>query len=680
MGYEQILPPGCDRTDRPRWLAARRSGIGSSDVSAILGLGKYKTAFSVYMEKITDEDEEAGEAAHWGTLFEPVVRDEWTRRTEITTTPVGMLRSSVHKFMLYSPDGLTSDGGLYEGKSLDVATPMLTTRGWTTMGELREGDEVFHPDGRPVRVTAAHPIRRHRRCYRVVTADGRSVVADAEHLWTVQDMRAHHGTRATNAPWVTLSTEQIVGRGLRTTTGQTRWRLPRQERVESADVELPLDPYLLGVWLGDGFTANARITVGDEDIAEMQENLHAVGVQTSAARYRTAWAVRVHGIPFARLCRDLGVWERKHVPDVYLAAGTDQRLALLQGLLDTDGTISRRGQVEFCACRRDLAEAVLYLARSLGWRANVHVGKSQLYGREMQPRWRVRFTPTAADLIPFRLARKVARVQPRTSQTREGRQFRIESIVPVETRPVRCIRVDREDGLFLAGRDLLPTHNTTTAWLREDWADGQVPDHAELQVQHGMAVTGLGHAYVAGLIGGQRLAWQRIERDEGLISEIVEAERRFWYGYVLAEVPPPFGGTDRETEWLTHHHPLADLGATVQVTAAEATRLRRALREADALRRVGKDGEAAYKAAQNQLRALLGDAETLLCGKEVIATWRHTGSAFDDDRFRAEQPELAARYLRTVEEIDKTALADEHPDVYRKYRNRVLNVKKTREN
>jgi hypothetical protein len=167
---------------------------------------------------------------------------------------------------------------------------------------------------------------------------------------------------------------------------------------------------------------------------------------------------------FESRCRRLGVWGNKHIPDIYLSAGTEQRLALLQGLLDTDGSIfrtERSSRVEFTSCRKVLAIGTLFLVRSLGWRATIRESAASLNGREVGRRWRVCFTPERGGYEPFRLRRKAERVQVSQSRAGELHAVSIVAIEPVESTPVRCIQVDRPDGLFLAGRDLMATHNST---------------------------------------------------------------------------------------------------------------------------------------------------------------------------------------------------------------------------
>lgn len=213
---------------------------------------------------------------------------------------------------------------------------------------------------------------------------------------------------------------------------------------------------------------------------------------------------------------------------------------------------------------------------------------------------------------------------------------------------------------------------TSSAWKRDEWDRDQIPDHAELQVQHGMAVMGLDHAWVIGLIGGQHLVWQHVARDDELIAMLVKAEGEFWHEHVLADVAPPWDGSQAAADALIERYPLAAPEKVVEVDPDIAARLRAAYAAAEANKRADA---AAYTAAQNAFRELLGDAEALKCRGEVVATWTNNGSSFDEAGFRAAHPELAAQFTRTVEVIDRKALGDAHPDIYRSFRNRVLRIK-----
>jgi hypothetical protein len=367
--------------------------------------------------------------------------------------------------------------GRQQGKLLDLDTEMLTPQGFVRLGDIEDGNEVFHPDGHTVTVVKAHPVEQNPMSYRVETTDGRAVTAGADHLWTVQDRRRRKrkGRRGekpvTTCQWETLTTEDLLARGLLRSDRvrangsphqEFAFRLPRQKPIISKPVNLPVDPYLFGVWLGDGDSHDANITIGRDDLEEMTEHLSAVTRIVSVRPDRKNFRVRVSiDAPvrdgFQARIKRLGVYRDKHIPDPYLTAGTEQRQALLAGLLDTDGHCTD-GQVEFCSSRAALAHGVLYLARSLGYRAVLTKGRATLDGADHGEKYRVRFTPSDH---PFRLTRKNARVRPCAG---DRTAVSIRSITPVDSRPMRCITVDSPDGLYLAGRDLIPTHNTR--WIK----------------------------------------------------------------------------------------------------------------------------------------------------------------------------------------------------------------------
>lgn len=363
-------------------------------------------------------------------------------------------------------------------KALATTTPLLTERGWSTMGDVAVGDRVFHPDGHAVEVVGVSDVKLGHRCYRVTTTDGRSVVADAGHLWTVQDRRRR------SPEWETVTTAQLVAAGVersprgmrqvqtsgvRYRTSELRWRLPRQEPIKSEDRDLPIDPYLFGAWLGDGKSTSGSLSSHVGDVAHWVTHIRQSGYVPTTRVDRTCTTIGItttpgvgrHGRSFSGKLRELGVLGNKHVPDEYLTAGPNQREALLQGLLDTDGTIHHRsGQVTFTTTRRSLGDAGVYLARSLGWRASLREGRALLNGRDCGPKFTVTFTPKTSDpFAPFRMERKLSRVG--NADGGKGRfAISIKSIEPVDSVAVRCIKVDSPDGLFLAGRDLVPTHNT----------------------------------------------------------------------------------------------------------------------------------------------------------------------------------------------------------------------------
>ena len=220
------------------------------------------------------------------------------------------------------------------------------------------------------------------------------------------------------------------------------------------------------------------------------------------------------------------------------------------------------------------------------------------------------------------------------------------------------------DGLLSDG-GLLECKNT--AWFMASKWEGQIPDHAELQLHHGMYVTGATHAYAAGLIGGNRLEVVRIERNPRQIELIVDACDRFWNGNVIADIEPPIGATSADREAIDHIHPY--VGGDLHVTRQQISDLHaeyRAAHEAE------KAAAKRKTAAGNRIRALMDGHSRLLVGD---TEWvRLKGSQFQTRVFREEEPELYEEFA-TLHALDTRALRDEHPDVYTRYQSKSLDLK-----
>jgi putative phage-type endonuclease len=214
---------------------------------------------------------------------------------------------------------------------------------------------------------------------------------------------------------------------------------------------------------------------------------------------------------------------------------------------------------------------------------------------------------------------------------------------------------------------------TCSQWLAHEWSDGQTADHAELQAQWGMAVTGLPAWHVAVLIGGQHNEYRLIERDDDLIAVLVDVARRFWVEHVQAGTPPEWDGSDAATTYLKDRYQYADEQSIVDIDPDERDEIAQ-------LREKTLAGEKAAKAdsdaLKNRVRGMLGAASRLMCGDHEVATWHNSGK-FLEKRFREQHPDLAATYTRTValDVVDTERLAADHPDIYAACRARVLNFK-----
>ena len=369
-------------------------------------------------------------------------------------------------------------------KALAIDTPIPTPDGWAMMGDLEVGDVVFDEEGRPTEVIATTPAMEGLPCYAVRFSDGNEIVAEEGHLWKTrryssgltnaeaQQLRRGLPLHQKTAQRNELRTTWEIGQTLISQQGKTRrknwWnhQVPLAGALYLPTRKLPLSPYVLGYWLGNGDSDSPRLCCNVTDTEEIAQLMEAEGIPVSCKEPRNG-AQRIklgnnaqYGQYRADSCRAklsaLGVLNQKHIPLEYMRASISQRTALLCGLLDSDGTIDEsRGRIEISSSYPSLAEGIEELILSLGIKPSRTMGVPE----RGQPYTHFQFI--AYDSQPvFQLKRKRER-QPSPPKGRSISARR--SIVAcelVESVPVRCITVAAKSGMFLAGKGMIPTHNS----------------------------------------------------------------------------------------------------------------------------------------------------------------------------------------------------------------------------
>ncbi|MBI3522098.1 MAG: dCTP deaminase [Chloroflexi bacterium] len=360
------------------------------------------------------------------------------------------------------PDDLVSR---VEGKALALDTWMPTPAGWKQVGEISPGDLVFDDAGQPTRVRAVSPVMAGRPCREVVFSDGTKLVTDIDHQWVTTDKRGRWGRERRAA---VVTTEEIA-RTLR--LGRERnHQVALAGPVWYPQRDLVIDPYVLGVWLGDGTSTTVEVTCAEAGILEelAAAGYPAVRKPSRAITYRVGGAGHRRSTSTGRFegngslsskLRAMGLMGNKHIPDDYLHAAIEQRTALLQGLMDTDGYVDCLGRCGVTTVSERLAEQYYELVASLGFRPKLARKRAMSNGTDHGPAFEVQFTP---DRPVFRLRRKRARQKVR------GMFHRFRAIVDVrevQSVPVKCLEVASPNRLFLVTRAFIPTHNSSLGRL-----------------------------------------------------------------------------------------------------------------------------------------------------------------------------------------------------------------------
>ena len=338
------------------------------------------------------------------------------------------------------------------GKALALDAPLPTPTGWTTMGDVAVGDRLLGADGRPTTVVAATHVMRGRPCYEVEFSDGSIIVADSQHQWltetraprrSAQQAATGYNRHRNQRTFATVHTTEEIAATLRCRTADQRLNhsVVNCRPLDLPDQNLLIPPYSLGVWLGDGSSQAANFTSADPEIAVHVE-AEGLDVGTVQARLRT-----------------LALLGNKHIPSIYLRASLAQRRALLAGLLDTDGTVTPGGSVQFTVTCARLARDVRELVISLGYRCGIST--TQVRGRSEESATAYTITFSTEDDVFLLERKRLAHKQRRQySRARSGARYIID-VRPVRSVPVRCVQVDNSDQLYLAGESMIPTHNST---------------------------------------------------------------------------------------------------------------------------------------------------------------------------------------------------------------------------
>jgi phosphate starvation-inducible PhoH-like protein len=451
---------------------------------------------------------------------------------------------------------LMSDGvievaplGYMRGRAQPVFTKVLTPKGFRPIGELRVGDPVIGSDGRPTLVAGVYP-QGFKQIYRVYTQDGSSTLASEDHLWAVYT----HADRCRGKPARVLQTKEMIG-NLRA-AHYHRYELPLLTAPVSFDPRpMPLDPYALGLLLGDGcFSCRATPTFAttDPELAQSLERL-IPGIelrQKSDVDYvinRVGQPGEVITIenPVTGAMRRLGLAgtksDTKFIPEDYLFNSPLVRLAVLQGLLDSDGgPVAQQGRtcrIQFTTVSDRLCNGVVFVVQSLGGvvyqRTRKAAGRKPglARGRPVYHRSDAHILDIRLPegVVPFRLARKAAKYD----ATGGGRPMRfIHRIEAAGTEEAACIKVAAADSLYVTENFLL-THNTLNdAFIILDEAQNTTAEQMKMfltRLGFGSKIVVTGDVTQVDLPGGAtsglRAAVEILDGIDGIhVSELTSAD------------------------------------------------------------------------------------------------------------------------------------------------------------
>ena len=344
------------------------------------------------------------------------------------------------------PDGTIE---VIDWKGLPVDTPIPTTTGWKTMGNLTKDDIIFDKDGNETRILAKSK-KSFKKCYEIEFDDKTKAICDDEHLWMLENNKV--------TPIKNLKAGD---------------KIDVAKSLQINNVQLPIDPYVLGLWLGDGRNRSAEITSGDEFIFnEIRRRGYEIGTNQEKRFNHQSRTV----IGMTKDLKLLNLINNKHIPMIYLRASHRQRLDLLKGLMDSDGNVNKkRKQAIFTTCNKQLSNDVKELLLSLGQRVNQSTVKRSTNFKENITVYPLAFRPI--NINPFLLPRKADSIDVKWGHGRSNKRTIKKITMLSTTLETQCIMVDSPTNTYLCTENMIPTHNTGQ---RLDWATGEKKDYEKL--------------------------------------------------------------------------------------------------------------------------------------------------------------------------------------------------------
>lgn len=366
------------------------------------------------------------------------------------------------------------------GKLLADDTPVLTTQGWKNHGDLKIGDYVYGIDGNPKKILHVFP-KDTANCL-LTFSNGEKIQCHENHEWVVWD-RHRNKLR-------TIETKELFEKDIDSGEKNKRghryyYFLPHREPFKGKKREYAVEPYVLGVWLGDGTEKKPTLTICNTDLEIVNEVKKHYKLSTV---YEQVGCKAYHFLGLRENLEKLGMCHSrkalgKRIPQEYLNGSLEQRLDLLAGLIDTDGTCNKKEKkYSISTTNEELKDGIINLISTFGWRCNISkaepkISNSGIHGKKIV--YRIGFSPTFE--IPCRVERK------QLKEFSKQRMVSITEVAHIEAKKGNCIQV--EDGIYCVGKTMIPTHNSTIEKFFHSAVAGWFPKDYSLFYSHSGDIT-----------------------------------------------------------------------------------------------------------------------------------------------------------------------------------------------
>jgi len=341
------------------------------------------------------------------------------------------------------------------GKMIDLDTPIMTPNGFVKNGDLKVGDTIYGRNGKKTDVTFISEQRNDMNQYELIFDNGQKIKACGEHLWAFKSSNKNKSEYVRNTEYMISEFENVR----KYKTPGSLW-IDITKPLEFEAKEVPIDPYTLGLWLGDGDNQGGSITGHIDDFNFYNSILPITkGKFSLDKRTESTGKFRIDGLH--KNLRLENLTNNKHIPDNYIYNDIETRINLIRGLMDSDGYCAKNGSCEFYQKSKSLIDQVRLVLSTLGIKTTIREKYVKGYN---DPYYTLVFCVPVDKFELFKLPRKLERQHNCKSHPKNERIY-LSSYKKLDDDKkvyMQCLTVSDEDHMFLCGETLLPTHNTQT--------------------------------------------------------------------------------------------------------------------------------------------------------------------------------------------------------------------------
>lgn len=355
------------------------------------------------------------------------------------------------------------DGKVYilDYKGVPLDTDILTINGFKKMIDIKVGDIIYDGNGNQTKVEHVSQIH-HNPCVKIIFDNNSEIICDEEHRWNITEWKSKNNYHQKEVTTKEIVKQFMIGKTINIQVAGS---------LNNDKIELPIDPYILGIWLGDGSKADGVVTKPNDDLwNEVSRRGYNFSHDYSKSCNRRAQTRRLYG--FRTELIKCNLLNNKHIPDVYFNSSYEQRLDLLRGIMDTDGYFNKcRNRFVVNTTSEQFAKDICSLVSSLGWKCTIiNTTAYCTNGKNKEKKKAYNATFITDGTSPF-LIRNNIQYEFKHHQKLNSNFLRVKSIGYIETVPTKCLTVDSDDHTYLITKNFIRTHNSNKHIDTESYVD-----------------------------------------------------------------------------------------------------------------------------------------------------------------------------------------------------------------